>query len=247
MMIRLAALAALLASFALPYPARAGSQSGYTVSRTSDGIQLILHFDRREYPAHALIAVTATLRNLSHRHLAVEHTFAWRGPCSWPAISIGSVDSRGRSAEPVPPIPFPIPDCPYPGADNLPIGHSIVEHQLVELWSSRLIARAQVYNRVHNEYRGYTFQGPIVRFRLDHAPAPTLSVQKVHGFTGAAISLPSGVRGPLYYQSWGTCSSTFFWTRFRGRVVASGCLHPQQWHLDVAALNSPVASLNLGA
>jgi hypothetical protein len=250
MMIRLTALAALLASFALPNLALARSQSGYTVSRTSNGIQLILYFDRREFPAHALIAVTATLRNLSHRHLAVERgTLSARSLCSRPLIRMVSVNAKGQNVEAMPPIPVPMPDCPHPGADDLPIGHSVVEHQLIELWSSRLISEAEVYNHVKNCYNGcngYSFQGPIVRFRLHRAPAPTISVQTAGGSTSAAISLPPGVRGPLYFRSWGRCSSTYFWTPLRGRVVPAGCSHPRQWHLDVAALSSPVASLNLG-
>lgn len=240
-----AVLALLLAS-SLPALAAARPPSGYTVSRTSDGVRLTLHFGRRPYPAHALVAVTAILRNLSHRNLAVQGTGRTFGPCSGPAVSMVSVNAQGKDVEPIPPIPVPIPDCPFIPPNDLPIGHSAVEHQLIVLWSSRLHVTAQLFNHRHNSDQGFSFQGPAVRFRLHRSPAPTISVRNTRGLSIAVISPPPGARGPLYYRSWGACSFAFYWTPLRTPVVSSGCFQPKQWHLDVAWLNSPVTTLNLG-
>jgi hypothetical protein len=235
---------------AAPYNfASAASPDGYTVSRTSDGIRLTLAFDRRDYPAHALVAVTATLRNVSHQNLAVQRARLPYGLCSWPAISMVSINAGGQDVEPVPPIPIPLPPCPFPGTLDLPVGHRVVEHQLVVLWSRRLRATAQVYNYTGNSYMGFAFQGPTARFRLHPAPAPTISTA---GGITATVSPPSGAHGPLYYRSWGDCagqnlSYAFYWTRAHGHTVSSGCAHPTRWHLDAAWLNAPVTSLNLGA
>ena len=254
---RLLFLAILLPSLPAAVPARAGGPatrtSGYTVGRTANGVQLTVHFDRQAYPAHALVEVTATLRNLSHRHLAVHRAYSPNGLCSWPVVSIVSVDAAGQPVEPVPPIPRPAPSCPAPPQQILPIGRSLVEHQLKVLWTPRLRIAAHLSNFVHDCYCGFEFQGPPAQFRLYRAPAPTISVRHQSGATVAFVSPPAGTRGSFYYQSWGSCpgnqmsSGTYYWKSRLDRTIPSVCSNPVQWHLDVAWLNMPVASLNLGA
>jgi hypothetical protein len=252
-MIRPLILLFLFAGAAPQALASAAPPAGYTISRTVDGVQLTLAFDRRDYPAHALVAVTATLRNVSHQHLAVQRARLPYGLCSWPAILMVSINARGEDVEPVPPIPAPLPPCPFPGTIDLPVGHSMVEHQLIVLWSPRLRVTAQVYNHAGNGYMGFAFQGPTAHFRLHLAPDPTISTATAGGTLTATISPPPGARGPLYYRSWGDCAAgqnlsyAFYWTRAHGHTVSSGCAHPTRWHLDAAWLNTPVASLNLGA
>jgi hypothetical protein len=55
----------------------------------------------------------------------------------------------------------------------------------------------------------------------------------------------------VYYRSWGTCSNgdvrplAVYWTQVQGATVSSGCAHPLRWHVDMATLNGPVATLDL--
>jgi hypothetical protein len=253
-MVRALALLALLVVATPSSIARADGQSGYTVSRTANGIQLTLHFAHQNYPKRALIAVTATVRNLSHPNLAIQRSRLNFGICSAPSIQIVAVNAKGQSAEPVSPIPPLIPPCPYPGTVDLPVGHVFVERQLVTLWSSRLQITASVLNHIGRSYQGFPFHGPAVRLHLYHVPAPTISIQQIGGSTVAAVSPRVAVRGPLYYISWGNRNvqqnapvSAYYWTPANGRVVSCRCSNPTQWHLEVAWLNTPVAILNLGA
>jgi len=254
----LVAMAAVLLSTALPGLTSAtrayGAQSVpgasfYSVSRIADGIELTLQFGRPDYPRHALIAATATLRNLSHPNLAVERSRRPFGLCSWPAVSFVSANAAVQNVEPAQPIPVPVPPCPFPGVVDLPIGQTFVEHQIVVLWSSRLMATAQVFNHVDNGYDGFSFQGPTARFRLHSAPAPTVTIQQAGAYSAALVSLPPGAQGRLYYRSWDTCGAVlrpavaYYWTQLYTHRLVSSC---DKWHLDVAALNMPVATLNLG-
>ena len=252
--IRLLPFMAILAASALPGTARAGgSSSGYAVTRTANGIQLTLRFQQRDFPAHALIPVTATIRNISHAHLGVSRSRIPFGVCSSAAVSVRAVNAKGQDAEPPSRIRVPVYPCPFPGVVDLPIGGAFVEHQLVALWSPRVLATPELYNHVNNGYYGFSFAGPTARFRLHPASAPVITVQPGTVPTAASVSPPAPDAGPLYYRSWGTCANgeqasvANYWTRARTRVVSSGCSRPKQWHLDVAYLNGPVATLNLGA
>jgi hypothetical protein len=250
---RLFLIMVLLSPFLAPAISAPAATSGYSVSRNSDGIQLTVHFQRRAYPDHALVAVTATLRNLSHQHLAVDRATYPYGPCSGPAVSIVAVNAAGQIAEPVSPIPYPARRCPAPIPRPLAIGRSMTEHQLIVLWAPRLRVTAQLFNFVHHCYCGFTFPATPVRLRLYAAPAPTVAVKNTNGGVVATVSPPAGTQGPLYYQSWGSCpddqtiSGALYWTPWPDRQIVSMCAHPRQWHLDAAWLNTPVASLNLGA
>ena len=237
-----------------------GSSSPYTVSRTTNGIQVTVHFRRHAYQARAQIAVTATLRNISHQHLAVSRTRYPYGLCSWPVISLVSVDATGRNAEPLPPIPAPVPSCPFLIPKTLAIGGSIVEHQFIVLWTPRLRITAQVFNFAHNCYCGFELSGPSAHFQLFSSQAPTIALRNEGGITTAAITPPPGAHGPVYYRSWGSCdtpygqpvpgrqvAAAYYWAPWQTRIISSGCSAPQRWHLDVAWLNTPVASPNLGA
>lgn len=167
-----------------------GMQRGsYSVAYRRRGIRITLRFAARSFPRHALIAVTDTITNISNRHLATIEPFdsAHSGPYRWPIVSLESVNAHGQGAQPAPPVPIMIPRCPAPPASRLPIGKSRVEHQLIVLWTTRLVAPARLYNVVHRGYWGFDLKGPTVRFRLYRAAASTASITGRRGSIGPSI------------------------------------------------------------
>src|SRR5947209_14440369 len=156
-MAALVVIAALGAS-ASPSPAITQAATSYTVSRTTRGIHTTLRFARRTYPQHALVAVTVTLRNISHANLGVARERLPYGPCSWPDVTLTSVNAQGQSVEPNPIIPPPAYPCAAPVPTDLPQGHAIVEHQLVELWSPRLQATGQAFNQVDDGFNRFAIR-----------------------------------------------------------------------------------------
>jgi hypothetical protein len=249
-------IAALVLAVTSAMPARAvrqaASTSGYTVSATADGVEVSVHFARRDFPRHALVAVTATIRNLSDPHLATTRMPYPYGLCQWPVVSLESVTATGQSAAPVQPIPVPMPSCPAPMASNLPIGHAYSERQFIVLWSDRLQVSAQLFNFVHHCECGFEFPELIVPFTLHAARPGKITVQHRSGLEVASVTPPPEPHGPLYMQSWGTCpssgpggSTAFYWVRRRGTTLPAMCPVPTQWHLDVAWLNTSVSTLNL--
>lgn len=256
-----AAVVLLSAVTARPYSAHAASR-GYTVTWSSRGAEISVHFDRRSFPARALIAATATIRNVSDPHLLVSPAQYPYGLCSWPAVSILSVDAAGRDVAPQPPIPRPMPDCAFMPGRPLPVGESVLERLYVVLWTSRLKLTADLTDYAHGCYCGFTANGPTVRFTLHRAPAPKIIVRNDSRPLEATVRPPPGARGPLYIEGWGTCPrsspmqpysptafpgmATTYWTPQTRRVFRSACPQPAQWHLDAAWLNMPVATLNYG-
>jgi hypothetical protein len=249
-MVRILALLSCLLLSSIPVAARAALAPGYTVSRTADGVEIVVHFERRAYLAHALVPVTVTLRNLSHPHLAINRFIA-RYPvtlCSGPPVSVLAVNAKGLSAAPPSRIAAPATFCPMPHSERVPIGHSVVEHLLVPLWSPRLLVDARLANFIRRCFCSFRFTGAFtVRLGLYPAPAPTIHLRMVAGHETAIVSAPPGARGPMYYESWGSCTQyVYYWTPLRRDVVSPGCLHPRQWHLAVAWLNGPVATIEQG-
>jgi hypothetical protein len=247
-------LLAVMVSWALPGHARVtGASASYTVSRTARGVQISLRTAQREYAAHGLVAVTVTLRNLARPHMAVSRSRPPYGVCSWPAVTLTSIDAAGTDAEPTPPIRPPAFPCPGPLPVDLPRGRSIVEQQIVEVWSSRLRATAQPFAHVNGGYSGFAVLGPTATFRLHPVPAPTIHISTVEGTRVAALNPAPPAGTPVYYRSWGTCSNgqmlptVEYWRLLSGASLSSGCAQPKQWHVDMGPLNGPVATLNLGA
>jgi hypothetical protein len=241
----LTAIAILMAAL-LPRHALAGTPHGYSVVRTSQGMRLTLRFARRDEPRHALVAVTATLMNLSNSGLTIERSRRPYGPCSWPAISLQSINAKGRIVEPSPPIQGPVPSCPAPQLVALPVGSRVVEHQMIVLWTSRLQVDLQIDGQACD---CQPFGGVFVRLHLHAGTSPRILVQNIRGFPTAAITRPPGATGQMYYRSWGDCgfaSSSYDWTALTSGVLSAGCTGRPRWHLDVGWLNSPIASLNYG-
>jgi hypothetical protein len=243
---------ALTAAGSTGAEARAAAPTGYTVSSTSQGVRLTVHFARRDFPRHALIAVTATIRNLSHPHLETTRMAYRYGFCQGPVVSLDSVTATGQSAAPIEPIPVPRPSCPAPRTTKLPIGHSYSELQFIVLWSPRLRVTANLFKFVNNCYCGFELRGPTVRFTLHAARPGRITVQHLGGLEFASVTPPPGQHGPLYVQSWGTCPSSgpsnetaYYWARRQGATLPAMCPAPTAWHLDVAWLNTSVATVNL--
>jgi hypothetical protein len=230
---------------------QAVSASGYTVSSTADGVEVTVHFARRDFPKDALIAVTDTIQNLSHPHLEMtrEHPY---GFCAVPAVSMRSVTATGQSATPVQPMQPHEPNCPAMVPSPVPIGHSYSEQQYLVLWSPRLEITARLYTLGHHSYRGFSFPKRTVHFTLHAARPGKVTLKHRSGLEFASVTPPPGPHGPLYIQSWGECASpgannstAYYWIMRRGPTVPAICPAPTQWHLDAAWLNTSVASLDV--
>jgi hypothetical protein len=249
--VRILALLACLIPPWLPAAARAAPNPGYTVSRMADGVEITVHFERRAYPAHALIPVTVTLHNLSHPNLAITRFFPQYPVtlCSGPPVTVLAVNAKGLSAAPPSHIEPPPTFCPMPHWERIPIGHILVEHLLVPLWSPRLLIDARLADIIRHCFCGFRFTGAFtVRLGLYPAPAPTIRLRTVAGHETAVVAAPPGARGPLYYESWGNWMSScmtyvYYWTPINRSVVTPGCPRPRQWHLAVAWLNGPVTTI----
>lgn len=245
------ALVAALATSVSPGHAGGRTSTPYIVSRTANGVQITLRFARRSYPQHALVAVTVTLRNVSHANLDVPPDRLPFGVCSWPDVTLTSVNRRGQPVEPNPVIQPPAFPCPAPLPTDLPRGHTMVEHQMIELWSARLQAVGQGFNHISNGFYGFSIPGPTAVLQLQKTAIPTIETGSAGGVMTATMVPAPSAGTPVYYQSWGTCSDgevrplVVYWTAVQGATVSSGCAHPVKWHVDMATLNGPVASLDL--
>lgn len=228
-----------------------GMQRGsYSVAYRGRGIRSTLRFAARSFPRHALIAVTDTITNISNRHLATIEPFdsAHSGPYRWPIVSLESVNAHGQGAQPAPPVPIMIPMCPAPPASRLPIGKSRVEHQLIVLWTTRLVATARLYNVVHRGYWGFDLKGPTVRFRLYRAASPAMTL--LPGRSNFRLAPPAGAGGTYYFESWGRCTRAagggldgiYYWTARVDRTINTLCA-PARWYVAAGRLNRPIATL----
>jgi hypothetical protein len=141
-----------------------------------------------------------------------------------------------------------MPSCPVALPVPLPIGHSIVERQLIVLWSGRIQAQAMAWDHRHG-HRAFVLNGPIAHLVLYRAPAPTIRADMKKG--KAAVQPPPGASGFLYYRNWGSCQLSLGvrdapnWTKSKRATISLGCLQVEVWHIDAGWINSPVSSVNL--
>jgi len=247
----------MIVPLAIPAHARGSTASRhpdpYIVTFRTHGVRAMLRFASRSYPRDALIAVTDTVTNLSRRHLAIAPPFNPAGyPCSPPIVSLRSVNAQGQDAEPTPPIPFPAPMCALPVPNKFPVGTSLVEHQLVVLWTPRLSGTMSLGKFVGRNGSTINFSGfdlPVIRFHLRRRSPAEVTVAP--DGSRARVVPPPGATGQYYWEGWGTCSTAaygnaywpLYWTPRRTRSIAALCLAPQKWYLAVAWLNHSVTSV----
>jgi hypothetical protein len=225
--------------------------SGYTVSRTHGGIRLTLHVARRSYPRRALIPVTARLTNLTRKGLYVEppHPSQLEDGCDGFAFFYAA-RSNGANAEPAQTILSPSGGCPVDTPVPLPVGRSVVEREMIVLWTGRIYAEAGTSFRRGRGWRvgPGVKEGPTATVRLYSARAPVISVKRISGI--ATVHRPPGARGRMYYRDWAICGTSEravpAWTPAARPQVSVPCRPAQQWHIDVAWLNTPVASVHVG-
>jgi hypothetical protein len=236
-------LAALL--FVL-HPVSTSATSGVHVSRISHGLRLTLSVPRIDYPHNALVRVTLTLENVSHRTVMLNGNGA---------LSVSVVDAAGHEHY-APSDPFggtgyftPTGGPKRPPAP-LRAGHRIQTQVF-------LILRAATVAPYFFLAHGSLVRGRTLRFTLHDEPAPTVSIS---GSSNPVVSItsPVAVHGTPWIDAETACAQN------SGRSITAlgwipsppndivpqfmnGCddTYPRKWHALVGWLGHPVAGFEV--